>query len=238
MTKLADVLLRCGARLPVAESEDLLQREPRSLFDDAAVGVETDADGSKRLRWHEKHSQLVLTPYSELVVVHSGFEREASSTVENVVCARTPEKAANELTKLRLWRAAEGGLRHIGAIGKPERPPDLADWKLQNTELAERLQRQLDAIGLAAEKTHQFSSQVFEPALLATLEPRIASFRKAVAYFFVAEVTRSRVVAETRKRLLRKTYSDSEARGAYLAARAELDSRAADLYRKASALVR
>ena len=198
--------------------------------------METDADGSKRLRLAAQHDQVVLTPDDEVVVVNGQHGRDEFDTRHNLVLARTTVKAANELTKLRFWRAVEAGLKDARVIGESAQPTDLEEWTQQHIERADSLRRQAAILGLAAEKTHQFSARLFEPMSLEGCQKRMALLRNAIALYFAAADLTDRIVAETSRRLAQKGYPAPGSRRLYFDRKKQFYSRAAKLYAEAEPL--
>jgi hypothetical protein len=235
MEKILDLLRESGISIPV-KGEDAPQiLDLRAVFEDASRQVEVDSDGSRRIHLPDQNDQLVWTADNELVVVHHKTERNGYYLDRKVVCAETTPKAAHWLTKMRLWRVVRAALRHAKAIGEPGRPENLKSWIRDNDEETKRLHHQIDAIGLVAEKTHQFSAQVFEPALLEPFRERCEVLSKAFLRYFVAELLRDRVHFQTRQRLLSKS-RDAEARRISRLRIADLDARAAKHYDSARIL--
>jgi len=208
----------------------------REFFESAAAEVETEPDGSKRLWLGAPHDQVVLTPTNEVVVVHGRSERDGFDANDNTVRARTTAKAANELTKLRFWRAVEAGLKDARGIGEPGKPAALEQWTQQYSEQAGRLRHQATILGLAAEKSHQFSARLFEPALLDASHQGMSTLRRGIALYYGAEILRGQIVAETSRRLTEKARPDRASRRDYFARRKQFYSRAAELYGKAGQL--
>ncbi len=202
----------------------------RRVFSLPEVPCEIDPDGSRRIRFDSKDSQLTLTPSGDLVAVLADFPQDRFDLDARLVEARTTSKAANQLTKMRLWKAVEAGLREAHVIGKPQKPATLQEWQQQNDEEAQKLHRQIDILGLTAEKSHELSALAFEPALLADFRKREQPFGIAVASFFAAETIRAHILAEAAKRITRKGIFDAGERDRYLARRERLSSRAGELY--------
>ncbi|MFV1967929.1 MAG: hypothetical protein ACC628_21055, partial [Pirellulaceae bacterium] len=230
--EVARVLPDSGIEAPAGDAGISSSDDLRALFKNSRLQVETDTDSSRRIRLtteDDQDDQLVWTANDEFVVTHRGIAQNGYNLDRRLVCADTTCKGANELTKLRLWQVVTDALEQVEAIGKPGRPKNLEIWMRQNKEETERLHQQINAIGLAAEKTHQFSARVFEPALLAPFQERCLPLRKAFAQYFVAEAIRERVNEETRRRLLAKSADPKKRRMSHLRME-KLNARAAELY--------
>ena len=234
--QLVDLLREVGATMSAEEVGGRIADRLREYFAGAEVAVETDADGSKRLRLPTQHDQVVLTPDDEVIVVSGQSGRDEFDTYENVVLARTTVKAANELTKLRFWRSVEAGLKDARAIGESDKPADLETWMQQHKEPADSLRRQAAILGLAAEKTHQFSARLFEPMSLEGTEQRMAALRNAIALYYQAEVLREQIISATSRRLAEKGYPAPGSRRLYFDRKKQFYSRAAKLYEEAGQL--
>jgi hypothetical protein len=236
MNRIVQFLRRSGVLFTDDDSEDESKFDLHEFLRRDDCDVETDDDGSQRVRLGQRHDQLVRTGRREWVLVSDSLASDEFDAEERTVCARSTTKAAGELTRLRLWRAIEAALAEVDAIGKPEKPATLDAWCQENDEHRERLQQSVDAIALAAEKTHQFSAQIFEPALLEEFYKRTKIFKKAIALYFVAEAMRGHIVAETRRRLVEKIRTDPEERQNYHQRKEKLYLRAAKLYDRAREL--
>jgi len=205
----------------------------RMLFEEADAKVEVGADASKRIRLKGKYDECVLTPQGEVVIVHHDGDRDELDTRNKTVYARSTSKASHLVIRLRLLQAVEQGLQRAEVLGSPDQPATFEQWKQHHREEAATLQQQVDVMCLAAEKTHQFSAQVFEPSLLAAFDERTDSFRLAVAHFYRADALRRHILAETGRRVSLKSTSDPEKRKQYVARKRSLYERTAGLYSKA-----
>jgi hypothetical protein len=230
MTTLGQLLRQQGIELALDGQDEPADSALRSLFARDCPAIESDADGSSRLRLSDQNDQIVLTTDDELVVVHGRFGQDRFDLANKSVRARTTAKAANQLTKLRLWFAVTDGLKQAHAVGKPGKPATLTEWMQQHEEEAQRLQRQVDAMGLAAEKTHNLSALVFEPALLSEFRQREVPFRTAITAYHVADIMRLHILSEAAKRITRKARFDPQERDQYLARKDKLSQRAVQLY--------
>ena len=230
MPTIVQLLRQRGFQMPNDLADGPTAYHLRAVFDSGRAEVESDADGSRRITLSEQYDQLTLSRDGELIVVHTELDRDRFDSNERTVFARTTAKAANELTKLRLWQAVEAGLRQAGAIRTSGHPATLLEWLEQNKDEADKLRQQVNTIGLAAEKTHDCSAQAFQPALLASFTEREGPLKRAIAAYFTAEALRRRILAEAGKRLSEKRSSDPEERRYYLARKEKLSARAAQLY--------
>lgn len=230
------VLGALGVNLPDGTASGGIAARLRQYCQRADVEVQTNADGSQRLRLAGPYDQVVLTPQQEVVVVRTQHGRHEIDFDDNTVCATTTAKAANELTKLRFWRAVQAGLESIRAVGLPDKPGTLEQWLEEHADQAIKLRRQAAILGLAAEKTHQFSALDFEPALLEESRQRMAAMSRAIAFYYAAQLLRSTMIAETSRRLTEKSHRDSESRRLYFVRRKQTYTRAAEYYDKAARL--
>lgn len=230
MSSIAELLRKHGIELDSLGTEETEAARLRRVFSLPDNQFEIDQDGSRRIRFDSRDSQLTQTPGGELVAVLADFPQDRFDLDSRLVEARTTAKAANQLTKMRLWKAIEAGLREAHAIGKPQKPATLPEWLRENDEEAQKLQRQVDILGLAAEKSHELSALIFEPARLADFRKREQPFGVAVASFYAAETLRAHILAEAAKRITRKGVFSADERDRYLARRERLSSRAGQLY--------
>ena len=52
MLRIVELLRACGVEIPAEEAGSRAEYDPRAIFDDDRADVETDPDGSRRIRPH------------------------------------------------------------------------------------------------------------------------------------------------------------------------------------------